>query len=670
MERAPDRDFCHRALAMVSSHDAWGRPMRPGMDRVTALAAARRAAELEPRQPAHHLLAGQLLERDENGVLLGQGSDPVGAIASYAAALDVGDDLAPVDRILDLVARSGDWDRLDAVADTISHEAGVRKLRTLRAAVADGPEAAYRAARRGSGDAQARGLLAELAAVTIATRHYGLAVGLFERALEGEQRNREIAQYLRMVAGLRRSEELELDLDGPSGPVIRLFLAMGSGSPDSFVAQLADHVDPLALEGYREEGQSDLGAVRRLLADSIVQLENDPLLSRVGADAMLSDFQTRVDDDGAGGYRVRYQLRWGSEGPRENTVFVVEREGIFRVLCEPTEPGLMGLRALELLDAGAVEAARTWIEWLPVVPDARPDEILLRSPLARGLEIADLQRPDDLRRIAAASLAFPGELKQTRSILEGQLMTCEDPAWRSVLLHAAAIGYSDRLEADELAQLYGELHALHPESAMIRDTLGQALAARGDTEGVRRLAEDEDWGTAAERTRVRASLLAALGDIDATVDALIELVESGDAELEDYNALAWYELYRGRADEEILDHALEALVGGVAGRGASLHTLACVYAERGQLTEAFEAWREGQQVEQLREPNDSWRYVIARIAEQVGETGFARRIYEDLENELPHAAYHASVRAFADQRLEALDALESLDAGGADTERR
>jgi Tfp pilus assembly protein PilF len=134
-----------------------------------------------------------------------------------------------------------------------------------------------------------------------------------------------------------------------------------------------------------------------------------------------------------------------------------------------------------------------------------------------------------------------------------------------------------------------------------------------------------------------------------------EIVRSGKATLLDLNHVAWYSLFAGGPADSDLETALKAAQLSDNNAGV-LHTLGCLYAERGRLKEAREVLVQAMDSGNFESPDSDFWYAFGRVAEQAGErdsalADYARVTIPKNPLDLPASSYRlAQIRLKALQR--------------------
>jgi hypothetical protein len=119
--------------------------------------------------------------------------------------------------------------------------------------------------------------------------------------------------------------------------------------------------------------------------------------------------------------------------------------------------------------------------------------------------------------------------------------------------------------------------------------------------------------------------------------------------------MAWASLFTGKVEDSDVEMAVKATQMEPDATGI-LHTLACLYAERGKTKEAHDMVLRAMDELNLNDPDDNYWYVLGRIAEQFGEREIAINDYRKIEKPKSSFGIATSSWQLAQNRLQALKA--------------
>jgi transglutaminase-like putative cysteine protease len=358
----PRSAAAQRTLAWVLQHDTLGRRFGPGFDRAGAIAAYRKARNLDADDEATRADLAILLEHDAQGRRYAPGADLGGAIAEYQALRTDLKSKAMDDNLLVALLRAGRFAELQQLAAEIEDTPPRDALRLAAAAATAGPEAAVREAERRLRDPAAEVAALDVAAQElVAMRRYGEAAALLARA---GQQSPNAAAFLTRADALRRThrhEEVRLPDDDPASAAKRFLLAALAEPPAT------DRMMRLLSRGLAE---SLTPATRRELVEapgrgvrtSHASAQLEGLSADVRQDLVLAAWRAAVQGDDQAGFRVEISSAVGQR-PGRSAFFVVRESGDYRIAGFGDAPATLGLEALRRVAARDLRGAGQWLDW-------------------------------------------------------------------------------------------------------------------------------------------------------------------------------------------------------------------------------------------------------------------------------------------------------------------
>jgi tetratricopeptide (TPR) repeat protein len=135
-----------------------------------------------------------------------------------------------------------------------------------------------------------------------------------------------------------------------------------------------------------------------------------------------------------------------------------------------------------------------------------------------------------------------------------------------------------------------------------------------------------------DRERLNQSAFEAESQGDfARARKLLRLVlDSGKATSNDYNGFAWLALFDNHLDPESIQAGQQANLLSKNASFADLHTLACLYAAQGKMTEARQLLLDAMSAGNQAEPNSAVWFGFGSIYEQLGESDAAIAAYREV----------------------------------------
>jgi len=171
----------HQTLGVILEYDLLGRPMRKGFDLPGAIAALRKAKELDPKDIDVRAQLAKILEYGDDGILFGRRNKVVEAIDEYKGIANDLKDTRLDGELMLALAHAGRYAELREFAKTTKNTEQRDLARIIAAAALQGSEAALKEA--GSLDATTRKARLSGAAQTLMSlRLYKVAADLMDRA--------------------------------------------------------------------------------------------------------------------------------------------------------------------------------------------------------------------------------------------------------------------------------------------------------------------------------------------------------------------------------------------------------------------------------------------------------------------------------------------------------
>ncbi len=561
------------------------------------------------------------------------------------------------DSLLVALVRAGRFSEAKELAAQMKDSQTGSVLSLVATAATDGVDAAVREGERAFGDDRARASALQAAAQNLTlARRYPEAAALMERA--GRQSDN-AAALLSMADTLRRTrrhEEVVLPADQPATPARRL-MTMATGERVDFkglAALFSRDVQPGILkEGAQAQQLFDAGT-----APARRQLRAQQVPWDVAIDFILGALQETVSGDDAMGYRVGLSFPFEKSAGNLN-VYVVPEGGEYRIAALGTAVSMLGEESLRRLQRGDLAGARKWLDWAREETGGEPGngDPIPQNPFPALWAEKSAAGADDARCAAAALLTTTRESSaRALPLLRACRDAAGDPARRNAFDLALVLGDAMIDRFAEMEEDSGRLLAAAPSSDYAERLHTVALISLGRWDEVRALAErrlqraaDDPWAL-----QLLSSDALHARDLDQAEARLRQIVKSGKAEASDYNELAWLLLERGRVDDEALDFGQRAATLSDYAQPPILHTLACLYAEKGRTAEAYRIIVQAIGAKPDEAPGaDDW-YVFGRLAEQYGLPDVARKYYRLVTPPKSLEAGPMSTHTLAARRLGAL----------------
>ncbi|HSY51357.1 MAG TPA: DUF3857 domain-containing protein [Thermoanaerobaculia bacterium] len=638
----PSNAHAQSALAGILEYDLLGRLMRKGFDMDGALAALRKAKELDPSNADYRGALAKLLTCGTDGTEYGPGAKLDESIAEYrAVAKDIGEKEAKqFDPDLMLVlAHAGRFNEMKELArstqDTQLRETG----RIIAIAATDGSAAALH--ELGAFDANTRRAYAQAIAQTLLNlRLYPQATEMYDAATQGAPNASSARPFIEALRKTKRIEDVPLDEKDPRSVVQKMIQAMVRNDIAGLKKLFAFDVKPLEDD---EDDEDPFSVMRTLTSGS-----NMP--PAVVGDLSFSTMRVQSDGNDKTGYRLHLR---GENGLNMPTLFVVRQNGGYIIKASTFMIDTVGAAVLSFADAGDLETARTWLNWLREDVQAGGGD----DPL-RGMPFASLwpkdnaaANADEIRTAAASMMLRKVDEKGVPILLAMREKAANEhtKVWIDVALSAA---YADRKDWKSIVPIAERLSAAYPDSDNAFTTHVFALSLGGRTADAEELAKKRLAKKPKDDEALRAlsSNAAQAGDYPAAAKYAERIVDELSPTQNDYNNAAWFELFVGNITHA-MENARRATAEDSQTTAAALHTLATLYAETGKNIEARDALIRTLDKSRRDQPDSSDWYVLGRMAENYGVRDAALAAYKRV---VKKESDGASVWELAQKRLAVL----------------
>lgn len=635
----------HRMLGIILQHDLLGRPYRKGFDLPGAVAAYKKAKELDPKDEDVRAELARLLEYGEDGLMFSKGGDLAAAIAEFRYLIKDLDKNRYKPELYRALAHAG---RINELKEDIK-TAETPLIRTvwevIAAAVTESSAAAIRQA-RAEEQSERKEVLNGAAGVLMSLRRYNEAADLLEEAMKGAP-STETRSHIENIRKAKLRESLVLPPNDPRSIVQRFALA-------SITEELTpDNVAPYFAADEKQffDDRTEWRMSRIAMLD-VARQQGLPLAfyADIGAGAM-SATQDGNDDIG---YRVRLRSM-GNGSNEDETFFVIKENGEYRLSASRKVPSLIGWSVMRWVEAGKLEAARQWLNWTrEEMPAGGGDDPLSGHPFSAIWPRAKQTATEDEMRLAAA-LLMPS--KETGDRALPVLQAARDKATsddvRARIDHAIANIYAAKEDWAGALTVAQRMYALKPESATAFNLLDAALINLDRHDDVLKLSNERLQRMPKDDDALRALAGAAMnrGDYVESEKAYRLVLTELRPNAGDYNNIAWNALLKGTDLERALEDARAAMK--LPGSGSALlHTVASLYAETGKSLEAREALLQSMDDAGREEPAPHDWYVLGRIAENYGAREAALAAYKRVEK--PKTTLASSTYVLAERRIKAL----------------
>ena len=570
-------------LGWVLTHDTVGRRYTGDFDRAGARTAFERARTIDPKHIGALKELGMLLERDARGGRFDRGSEFAGALAAYRAAYAVEPDQELGLSILRVQLFSGKHADAEQFARTLAPDETRDALLLAGVAGARGvPEAIRVASTLASGAARVQRLTAA-GGILFLARSYEPARTLMHETNAVKPGSAEATMFTKIVRH-----------DTPFKP---------SAQPQDVAMEL---MLASLLPGRSAAIYWDADVQRRTLAaKGTTKIPNrEAMTDALVEDLMRSLITPKVEGDAAA-WRVEVE-----QGGHKGVVYLAADKGVAKIIGGKDALEGLGRHVLRLLAKNDEKASVRLLDWL--------DKDLAGKPSAFGAVWgANLPRTRQAMELAAAVLADETMIDRTLPLLERCGATTTEGQFVCDLF-AAGI-YRKRQAWSELAEHADEWTKRSTKTTIPPAMRAVALAHLGKPDEGDKIVDDLLAAHAGDGTAGRASVEIAiirgkLADAIRRSETVAKAVPPNAGSL---NNLAWLRLVEGTDLPAALADAQKS-VQLEADDSNSLHTLASIEAEVGQLTDAWKHGLASMTAAQETAPSDAMLFVHGRILEQLG----------------------------------------------------
>ena len=641
----------YQNLGVILEYDLLGRLTRKGFDLPGAIAALRKAKELDPKDIEIRAQLARVLEIGDDGIAFGRNNHVADAIVEYKAIADDLKDTRLEGELILALAHAGRFAELREFAKTTKSSEQRDLAKILSAAALEGSEAALKEA--GSLDAATRKARLGTAAQTLMTlRLYKQSADLMEQATIGSPKANEARAFIDVIRKAVPIEKVDVPANEPKSVVMKMMFDLARNGiddldPTSYFA--ADEIPEL------KEHKGDIRALSTasLRINSARSNMSLLMLTDIGYAAM--SFQQEGDEKS--GYRLRVRFPPGME-MQKDSFYVVRENGKYVISAVDSERALIGWSALRFADAGDVETARKWLNWARESMQAGGGDDPLSGPPFASLWPKEKQTATaDEVRLAAATLMITKAMSQrSEPILLAAREKAASEEVKARIDDALVAIYFQRTEWNKAADVATRLFAGHPDSDFAFNTAISSLSQAGRVPEAEKMANERLAKQPKDMNALRGLGTIAMreGKYDASEKYYRRVIDEMTPTPEDYNNVAWNALFSGKSLDKAIEDAQHA-TNPNASPGA-LHTLAALLAETGKNLEARDALLKSMDDAGREEPAPHDWYVLGRIAENYGAKDAALAAYKRVDKPEGDPIVNDSTYLLAQRRLKALAA--------------
>lgn len=626
---APQSSLAYSALGWVLHHNSIGVNYGKGYDYSASIAAYRKAIELAPSDLDVRYTLANDLEFNEDGIQYAPNSHLADAIEIYRYIKAHQSPVEPdvEDNLLIDLFYSGQFKQVITEIDAIS-SSPVREGIAIAAIAADqGSAIAITHANQITGDTKRRNAALNFAAEGLTNmRLYTQAADLLAAGIEAQGDSSVTLRKIHVLRTIKPYQDEPLPDSDPRSPIQRHLTATLTGNMTDAVLTscVSRHAysDPNEWASFSRRSNEEVGTLRQLSIKTGL-----PLI--VMRDIVLGTMKLIVEPSDQPGYRIVLQIMSGYK-----RFFVVNEDGVFKIVAEGNASAPVGTDALYLLQHGQEAVAQSLLDWKrEQVQKGTGDDPIDDVPFARLWTSGRSKGPDAIKTAAASLLMdsadgvahLPYLISKRNQSPESSTRTSLDVVLAHIHLHMGD-GSNSTLITRKLLRQY-------PASATAFRLAGRANNLARDFETWKAMLQNRLVKIPNDRELLAqmAEEAEAEGDFLRARKNLRTLLDSGHALAVDYNAYAWLSLFGGTADSEAVEAAQQANLLSNGSSFAELHTLACIYAAQGKTTEARQFLLQAMSSGNLAEPNDSIWLGFGLIYEQYGVRDAAIGAYKRVQ---------------------------------------
>ena len=645
----PNSALAEKTLAQILKQDLVGRSMRAGSDLEGAAEAYRAAIKLDPDDHGTQGDLAILYEYDSVGRRYSSQAKLKDAIAEYQslgqqklAELGLANNLAFA------LFYGGEFAEALKAARDLNPEP--RALIAASVAMIDGSKAGLAEANKSATDDSSYRETARVAGEMLMNiRQYQMASDFLSAGASGDNaaQTMGLANLLRTA---RRHEDIHFD-NTPQDLVKHVFLL--SLDPNLTLDKMMQLESRNAIAVMKKEEPDELKKALETGEKMNMQLARNGSSLDVTLDILLQAFDPKVDGSDATAYRVKVQI----PGESTSTFFVVKEDGQYKLLDTGQKPNSIALEMLDRIRTGDLQGAKVLLNWLREDQHLEGGDDPLGGPVFPRFWIkGEAANAERMKLAAAAILAGtkPTAPEGIQMLLAARKAAISEREKTNIEL-ALATGYEQEENYRGLYEVSSALLKDIPESkSAFQSTVG-ALVALGRFDEAVALADQRlnllENDTDALMAKMRIEV--ARGNYEAARGWAQKLADQGQGGADVLNSMAWFSLFTGKVTQTDITTAIKATQMS-KDNAAILHTLACLYAEVGQTTDAHDLLLRGMDELNLVEPDDDYWYAFGRIAEQDGERDIAIADYKKVKRPKQSIAIPSSSYLLAQRRLKAL----------------
>lgn len=635
-----------------------------GFDLKGAIAAYKQAVALDPEDNNARFNLAILYEFDSRGTRYAADSDLTDAIATYRDLLDrnkgkSNSTLAPwQNNLLYALLFDKQYSELEKMLATLPYDNTHAALAIASAAAQQGVAAGIAESEKGNIDASDRNKnLLTAGALLAQMGKYAEAAATLQAGIGGAGNDAPtMARRIEMYKNIKPDSLKPLPATNPAAPVKEMMAGLMSGTLTEQQVR-----DLLAWQAYTSEAALERDVKKNMMVSGSMRstAERSGMSESVLVDLIIGNTTYTSTGDDNVGYSVLSQ----SAGSAANHFYVVREDGAYRIVADSRDSVPVGVATLYALKHGNIKRAKALLDWKRNLTHREGQDDVLAGPLMPRFWTVDSSKPGAnspaAMRLAAISLLagsmdakpYLAEIAADRAKARGERQTDLD-----LLLASAA----DGAEVPNIALAAAKrLLEQEPDSLTAMRLAGQAYALKKDAKAWLAMLAPKLARKPKDHDLLQQQVLAynVAHNYSAARKAEQGVLDSGMANVADYNGYAWLGLFDDHTGDDALRAAQQATTQG-SPNFATLHTLACIYAAEGRTTEARQTLEQAMAAGNISQPDSSVWYALGLIYEQYGADKAALSAFEKVQaHEFDNHTYidPMSTYLLAQERIKALE---------------
>jgi|GEM_PF-2387583 len=648
----------HQNLAYTYLFDSYGRIFKPGCDIAAAKAEYAKAIELDPENVTNRFNLAILYEYGTDLTRYGRGAQLDEAVKLYRAMqadpkIDKND--SKTNNLSIDLFRLGRYDEaLADIGDSPSDD-GARSLRAACLAVKSGSDAAIADAGRIEPRVDSRRRILNQAGLSlIQIRRYSEASALLNAAAlsAGTKDQASSVAFASMIGRVVKNDA------APD-------LATAKGYVESYIRALMDSSVSIRslLDFLPDEQKTRVADAARFpdFEEALTGERNSFLAVGLNPDIFLDFFLSLGDyiEKTEGPITVVSWSIPSDESMPSLICFLEKTDKGYRILDPQNDLSNFGRYAISRFNEGKIEDARSMLLLLKKLDgsDSRlPD--FSESHYFDGIDPASAGAAD-LSRAACLMLCSSDDSADcalASAVVYPFWKASNDEDFKKNNARILTLGLLRAKKNTEAAEVAEYLYHKDEKDVANAGLYALALEASGrasDGDAVAQAGIDKGGSQTGEWKRLLAERLAGRGQYDEAMTIMKSLFPSGQAQRGDYNTIAWYSLYtkEGLPSDFIDRYAIVKRLSG--GGDAEIHTLICLLAAQGRISEAHELFESYLNIPAKHDAIVCERLAYAFLAEAFGLKDCAATYYKGA---IKYDEFYPglSVGALADMRLKNL----------------